>query len=179
MAAGRISGNHRACESGVALRLPPQSTTREDWRWFIAFPIVPFSLALFCLAIAAHACGPFFPNNLLSSGDEALLAAPTANFRRELERLNLAPSRFDHMAATNGYAQQTFDAELSDLTAALRNAKLPDEAALLIITAHRKNRDTLQRYRDAHAAWEVTAWMDQDERTAAKRTWSVGQHHHT
>ncbi len=133
------------------------------------FPVVPFALALFCLAIAAHACGPFFPNNLLSGGDESLLAAPTANFRRELERLNLAPSRFDHVAATNGYAQQTFDAELNDLTAALRKAKVPDETAIPIIAAHRKNRDELQRYRDAHATWEATAWMDQNEHTAAKR----------
>jgi hypothetical protein len=33
MDTGRISVSHRACESGVALRLPPQSKTRADWRW--------------------------------------------------------------------------------------------------------------------------------------------------
>lgn len=127
------------------------------------------TLALLSAASITRACGPFFPNNLLSGGDEVLLTAPVANFRRELERLNLAPSRFDHIAATNGYEQQTFDAELADLAAALKRTKVSGEEAAPIVAAHRKNRDKLQRYRDEHAAWESKSWMNQEEKTADKR----------
>lgn len=126
-------------------------------------------LGLLSLAATTYACGPNFPNNLLSSGDEMLFTAPVANFRRELARLQLAPSRFDHIAATNGYAEQTFDAELADLTAALQQAKLTGLAAAPIITAHRKNREKLQKFLDEHQAWEAQAWLDTAEHATEKR----------
>ena len=81
-------------------------------------------LALVLLSITAVsvlACGPFFPNNLLDRGDEALLSAPIADFERELARLNLAPSRFAAVPATNSHEAQTFDAEMADLAAALKD----------------------------------------------------------
>ena len=143
-------------------------------KWFLfrslspsVFPKFLLRLALltvFAFPATTHACGPFFPNNLLSSGDEALLASPIANFRRELERLNLSPSRFDHVAVTNDYEQQTLDEELADLAAALKKIKVPGEEAATIIAAHRKNRDALQRYREELGGWKARAWMDKDER---------------
>lgn len=126
-------------------------------------------LLLISSAVPSNACGPDFPNNLLSDGDEVLFTAPVANFRQELNRLHLAPSRFDHVAATNGYEQQTYAAELADLATALTKAKVPDETATTIIAAHRKNRDQLQRYRDEHTTWESRSWMEQAEGADAKR----------
>ena len=52
------------------------------------------ALALLCLA-ASHvqACGPDFPNNLLDSGDYAVLVAPTVRFAEELNRMQLVRTR--------------------------------------------------------------------------------------
>jgi LysM repeat protein len=127
------------------------------------FRLAVLGLVLLSLASIARACGPDFPNNLLEGGDEAVLAAPLADFARELERLNLAPSRFDHVAPTNGYARQTFDAELSDLAAALKRTKVSPEQSALIVEGHRVNRNKLSEYREACKKWEANAWMEADE----------------
>ena len=37
------------------------------------------------------ACGPYFPNSLIESGDASVLQAPTASFSQELRRLRLEP----------------------------------------------------------------------------------------
>ncbi|MFO1514418.1 MAG: LysM domain-containing protein [Verrucomicrobiota bacterium] len=127
------------------------------------FRLAVLGLVLLSLASIARACGPDFPNNLLEGGDEAVLAAPLADFARELERLNLAPSRFDHIAPTNGYARQTFDAELSDLAAALKRTKVSPEQSALIVEGHRVNRNKLSEYREACRKWDANAWMETDE----------------
>src|SRR5208283_54452 len=49
------------------------------------FPAIIF----FWGAGKTSACGPFFPNNLLDAGDQAVLQAPVTDFRRELERMKL------------------------------------------------------------------------------------------
>ncbi len=126
-------------------------------------------LALLAVGSSAHACGPFFPNNLLDRGDEAVLVAPLADFARELERLKLATCRFDYVRATNGYAAQTCDAEMLDLTAALKRAKVSPEESARIIEGHRVNRQKLSEYLVALEAWESKAWMDADENTPTRR----------
>lgn len=131
-----------------------------------------FILAAVLLILASdsiEACGPNFPNNLLSGGDEVLFTAPVANFRRELERLQLTPSRFDYIGATNGYAEQTFDAELADLTTALQKAKLTGVEAAPIISAHRKNREKLQKFAHEQTVWESNSWMDENTDSKEKR----------
>jgi len=104
-------------------------------------------LILLSLALSAHACGPDFPNNLLDRGDEALLSAPVASFERELERaescaepvLNPCPQPMANDA-------QTIDAEMADLTAALKEGKSFHTAeSAWIVKAHRANRKKLQR----------------------------------
>ena len=99
------------------------------------------------------ACGPFFPNNLWQRWRRSRAdRAGRKIFSRELERLNLAPSRFDHVAATNGYEQQTqVDAELAGSGGGAEENKVSGEEAAPIVAAHRKNRDKLQRYRDERA----------------------------
>lgn len=97
------------------------------------------------------ACGPDFPNNLLSGGDAAVLAAPESSFARELMRMNLGWSRFQAMplplhAGDSSYAGQTLDAELADLKAALRAAQVPKEEADRILTSHQAERQKLRDF---------------------------------
>ncbi len=119
-------------------------------------------------ATTAHACGPFFPNNLLDQGDEALLSAPVASFERELVRLNLAPSRFAAVPATNRYAAQTFDAELADLATALKQAKVSPEESARIVEGHRVNRKKLGDYLEAYDRWDSKSGQDADESSAGQ-----------
>jgi hypothetical protein len=109
---------------------------------------------------SAYACGPFFPNDLLSHGDDAVLAAPLASFMREVDRLSLPVSRFSHVEATNGYADQSFDAEMADLAAALKRTKVSAKESALIVEGHRVNRKKLGDYLEAQVLWESRDWMD-------------------
>jgi len=68
------------------------------------------------------ACGPFFPNWLLMDADNAVLAAPVADFAREIERMKLVPATYPTRPATNGFMRQTLNAELADLRVALGRA---------------------------------------------------------
>src|SRR5512142_582465 len=72
----------------------------------------------------AHACGPDFPNWLLTQGDQAVLVAPEGNFAAELARMNLghAPFRAIPPEGRDRYAAQSIEAELADLRRALKQA---------------------------------------------------------
>jgi hypothetical protein len=131
-------------------------------RFFLGFLVV-------LLALPGSACGPFFPNNLLGSGDAAVLAAPVADFERELERMDLAPGRFEHVAATNGCAQQAFEAETADLAAALKRMKVSGEEAARITGAHAANRKRLTEFVEAFESWKSKAWMDESDNSANRR----------
>ena len=132
--------------------------------------LAALGLALLCLAATSlHACGPYFPNNLLNGGDGAVLSAPVADFVRELERLKLAPSRFLAVSTTNTYEQETFEAEMADLATALKKAKVSPSDAEPIIEAHRANRKKLNEFVEAHGMWEAQAWRDNDENVANRR----------
>lgn len=102
-----------------------------------------FALAL-CLVAAfrVFACGPFFPNTLLDQGDAAVLTAPEARFRLELERMKLVASVFRARPATN-FAQQTFDAELADLRTALDKNAIPPKQRDAVLKRHRLEREKI------------------------------------
>lgn len=104
-------------------------------------------LALLCLgASPARACGPDFPNNLLDSGDYAVLVAPTVRFGEELERMQLVPTRWRAVIAANDHPSETAEAELADLKAALRKLKTSPEEISRICYAHRVQRERLRKY---------------------------------
>jgi len=123
------------------------------------FRLAVLGLILLSVALTSFACGPFFPNNLLGSGDETLLAAPAANFERELRRLNLAPGRFGHVSQSLGYEQQALDGELADLAEAIRKSKTSQEDVAQIVERHRANRAKLRRYVDALSRWNSESAM--------------------
>jgi hypothetical protein len=97
------------------------------------------------------ACGPWFPNNMLDRGDTAVLVAPVADFYRELDRMQLVPSRFHAMTSTNSYAQETLQAELADLRAALHQAGKSSNEVERIVLAHLEQRTKLQKFIDEAA----------------------------
>lgn len=89
------------------------------------------------------ACGPNFPNMLLNGGDGAVLVAPVANFRAELERMDLVNPRFPTLLPTNGYAAQTLDAELKDLRLALSRREIPLADLESIVERHQGEREKI------------------------------------
>src|ERR1019366_4820456 len=98
--------------------------------------------------IMLFACGPNFPNNLLDGGDAAVLVAPVTDFIAELQRMKLVESRFQAVPLNEedkqaSFAAQTAAAELADLTAALKKAKVPDDAQESIRSAHQAAREKL------------------------------------
>jgi hypothetical protein len=129
-------------------------------------------LALLCLAATrVQACGPDFPNNLLDSGDYAVLGAPTVLFSRELERMQLVQTHWRACLATNDHPQESMDAELVDLRAALKKLKTPPEEITRICEAHQVQRERLRRYIEAIEHWRKSGDIpnDSDEHREAPR----------
>ncbi len=93
------------------------------------------------------ACGPFFPNSLLSGSDEAVLTAPEANFAAELERLQLLPKPKPagqgsgvESGPVGSFARRTLETEMEDLRAALARLGVSPEKGEAIVQAHRQER---------------------------------------
>jgi hypothetical protein len=111
--------------------------------------------ALFCLVHPAHACGPWFPNQLLTNGGLGLLIAPLADFTREIKAMELLPTPHTAQPPVRDHATQTAEADLLDLRAALTRAQHPQPELEALLARHQRERDTLR----AHAEqWQV--WYD-------------------
>ena len=101
---------------------------------------------------AVLACGPDFPNMLLSQGDRAVLVAPVANFQREIDRMQLAKSRYKYKAPAEG-ADESMLAEVADLREALRHAGKSKQELDEIVARHTEQRMEL---RNASKQIEIT-----------------------
>jgi LysM repeat protein len=133
--------------------------------------------SLFLLAVGLQkpgklfACGPDFPNSLLDGGDTAVLVAPVADFIGELQRMKLVESRFQAVPLTGeiagaSFATQTAVAELTDLTAALKKSKLPDDEVERIRSTHQAAREQLSKFLADTEAWANSRPWDYDEKGA-------------
>lgn len=112
-----------------------------------------------------QACGPDFPNNLLSGGDAAVLVAPQAAFARELVRLRLAPPRFPASESTNGFAAEAGAAELADLRAALKRSNLSVPESVELETNLQSMRASLETFVERFKASENSRpWIGEDDR---------------
>ncbi|MSR64570.1 MAG: hypothetical protein EXS18_02175 [Verrucomicrobiae bacterium] len=84
------------------------------------------AVAALTQTLTSRACGPDFPNQLLLMGDRAVLEAPVANFRLEIERIK--PSTKPQFTAIapdgQGVIRQTYDADMVDLESAVRQLKI-------------------------------------------------------
>ena len=129
----------------------------------LSVPRAAAVLSVLVCAARAWACGPDFPNQLLLRGDEALLWAPVAEFRAEIDRLRAAetgtlraivPDDDDHARATASNAQ-------ADLEAALAENPLPAERRTHLLTEYSEMRTALRDYTAKVQDWqEKTCWED-------------------
>ncbi len=95
----------------------------------------------------APGCGPFFPNSFLG-GDPSVLEAPVARFRGEIERMKLTPAAERRVTSEKGFTQETADADLAELQAALDRTGIKPAARLVIVDAHRVERQKLKALAD-------------------------------
>ena len=106
-------------------------------------------------AINVFACGPFFPNNLLDGGDQAVLQAPHADFQHELELMAPVKTSAHVVPPANGqtFRDQATDAEMSDLESTLKHSGLSAARVTAILTEHLHQRATLKAYQESYLAW--------------------------
>ena len=107
---------------------------------------------------SVFACGPWFPNSLLDGGDGAVLVAPVTDFIQELQRMKLVESSFQAVplkweAGQGSFAGQAAAAELADLAAVLKKAKVSDGEAESIRAAQQAAREQLNKYLDDMERW--------------------------
>jgi len=131
-------------------------------RLAIRTSLVAGLIALSAGVAVAWACGPFFPNRLLMSGDSAVLWAPVADFRIEIERLRptgapvfraVVPDDCDYRESA--YARQTADADRADLRTALDALRTPADQRDRLIVQHDALRAVLRAHADALARYEL------------------------
>ncbi|MEO7298088.1 MAG: hypothetical protein ABI042_05870 [Verrucomicrobiota bacterium] len=116
------------------------------------------------------ACGPNFPNNLLDGGDEAVLVAPTTNFKRELERMKLVESKIQAVNPGDGNpANQTFEADVGDLIAALQKKKTSADDLEKIRAAHQTEREKLKNYLAEFEKWQNSGEWDWSNNGSARK----------
>lgn len=95
------------------------------------------------LAIAqVLACSANSSNSLLNQGDRAGLAAPTASFRREIERMQWAHSKYRYVPRP-AEGDESATAELRDLQEALRQTGKSEGECMDIVTRHAEQRKQL------------------------------------
>lgn len=116
--------------------------------WMASRPLRPGGLleavvlaALIYLPHKSLACGPWFPNRLLTGSDDAVLVAPAGNFNAEIERMQLFKRRVENSTNTcNSFYHLTVDAEMADLREALTKAGVAPEKIDDILNRHKQER---------------------------------------
>ncbi|MDM8005720.1 MAG: hypothetical protein QUV05_06160 [Phycisphaerae bacterium] len=135
-------------------------------RWYSLELAAAVIVAGWLSPTVAWACGPNFPNRLLTDGDNAVLKPPTADFTVEVDQIQL-PGKADMIALLpedGNKSRQTTDTDLTELREALQKSGL---------TA--TERDALfSRYQDIREQiWDFLA--DQDEHQLRRSYGLTGQ----
>ena len=114
-------------------------------------PALRFAIAgvVLVAAYSSLACGPWFPNNMLDRGDAAVLVAPIADFYEQLDRIPASATSVRAVVSTNSYAEDTLQAELADLRAALNAAGKASNEVERIVLGHAEQRAKLQKFLEA------------------------------
>jgi LysM repeat protein len=156
----------------VRCRLKSKSPTGGEWwrRGRLSTSVLAAG-ALLCFAMIsnqANACGPDFPNWLLTQGDQAVLVAPEGNFAAELAHMNLGRARVRAIPPEErgGYATQSLEAELADLRRVLKQAGTPSSEASLICSEHQRQREFLAAAIEARRTWEDSHSQSADDSVA-------------
>ena len=150
------------------------ATGPRSWRPRARSAAIYTLIAAACLALPrmTPACGPFFPNDILSKTDADLTAAPVSDFAMELERLKphdaatvkaVIPVKVEKFSwglpEVSSYGPaQTAAADLADLQSALKEsgaAQATIDKATQQLTAFRK---TIVDVQQAHLKWADREW---------------------
>ena len=124
---------------------------RQRPAWLGAFLAMSIGIILRC-----GACGPDFPNWLLSSGDDAVLRTPEAYFGKELQRMRLVTTT--NVARLSAHPKiNTIEMDVADLRKALENAQKPDSEIESCIARFRAERWKLQGYAETKAENDANA----------------------
>jgi LysM repeat protein len=113
------------------------------------------------------ACGPLFAKNMLDRGDESVLVAPTIDFYQELKRIPMSLTPVHAVTSTNSYSEETTEAELADLRAALRAATKSSNEVDRIVLGHAEQRMKLQQFGEKFGEWKESSsmmWDADDDR---------------
>lgn len=102
--------------------------------------------AFFVGIVPLLACGPLFAKSILNRGDAAVLVAPTVNFNDELKRLPQSLTPVRAVNSTNSYSEETLEAELGDLRAALGAAGKSSNDVERIVVKHAEQRIHLRKF---------------------------------
>jgi len=118
--------------------------------------IILMAMILSLSAGALQACGPSFPNRVLLGGDNVVLKAPVANFRKEIERIKPpVPPRFEAVLPSGGqYRQQTATIDVAELENALAGRNLSAEQRNNILERYRAARKVILEYVTALSKWK-------------------------
>ena len=136
-----------------ALRRMAVGDTVSPWR---EQPVLRWGIAAVVIITASSslACGPWFPNNMLDRGDSVVLVAPVADFYSELASIPASPTSVRAIVSTSSYAEDTLQAELTDLRAALNAAGKSSNEVERIVLGHAEQRAKLQKVVSALAEWK-------------------------
>ncbi len=125
--------------------------------------------------IVVVALNPFVPcsyadsGSLLSQGDEAVLAAPVANFRNELRRLRLPPAQFEAVDTRGDGPQTNIVIEIEDLKAALIKAGKSSNDVEQVTDDHLAQRNKLAEFDNQLEQAREGAAADIDENGNVRR----------
>lgn len=123
--------------------------------------IIVIAITLYLSSGALQACGPSFPNRVLLGGDNAVLRAPVASFREEIERIE--PGVVVRFTAVS---QSTLSADLADLEKALTEHGVSGEQRDNMVAQYRAVREALFDYLLDQRNWCFTEVKGaEDERT--------------
>lgn len=123
--------------------MPP---SRRLWLTFV----------LLVMGVTAWACGPFFPQWLLSQNGEVSQTVPQTSFFREIAAWKQGQrSQFKTVPPKNDQSltQQTRDAEERELLAALQQAGVPAAKRRATVKAYLATRTKVQDFGEARADW--------------------------
>jgi tetratricopeptide (TPR) repeat protein len=104
--------------------------------------VTAFNLIINALALSAHG------QSRLSCGDNAVLAAPVADFRKELKRMKLPAAEFHELALDLDPRQASIDAELEDLKAALQKGGTPSNTVQEILASQGVGRGKIKDFEE-------------------------------
>ncbi|MHC4890510.1 MAG: hypothetical protein ACYTEO_13720, partial [Planctomycetota bacterium] len=118
--------------------------------------IILMAMILSLSAGILRACGPFFPNRVLLGGDNVVLKAPIANFRKEIERIKPpVPTQFEAVPPSRGqYRQQTATIDVAEVENALAGRNLGGEQRNNILEKYRAARKVILEYVKTLSRWK-------------------------